>query len=564
MDLSGYSRLRHRLMLAMLTFSLVPLLALGLFFYHQFARTYDEKITRSLEAVVESKRRALDLFLEERVSQIRSLAYTHSFEELSEPARLSSIFGVIQANARSFVDIGVINEEGRHVTYVGPYSLDKVNYKDEPWFHEVMLKGFYVSDVFLGFRRFPHFIIAVLRREAGRTFIVRATIDSATINTLLRKADLGEHGDAFLVNAEGVLQSDSRMNGDIMTTVDLQRPARGKGGIVMEERTRNGRPMVIGMAWMERVPWLLVVMEDPREPLSPLKRTQVLVVLFILGGVLVISVGTLLTTRAIVDKIEQADRKQAMVDASLLQSSKMAALGKLAAGVAHEVNNPLMLIRENAGWIKDLLSEEDPKTMQNFKDILEAADKIELHVDRAKGVTHRMLGFGRRMEPIQDQVSVNMLTEQTVKFLETEALHRNIAIAKELEPDVPNIATDSAQVQQVILNILDNAIDAVGQDGTITIRTGANPTRDEVFISITDSGEGIPQEMLHRIFDPFYTTKQAGEGTGLGLAICYSILEKLGGRIKAENTPGQGATFTVTLPLASGPAIHTDSMLNLR
>ena len=119
-------------------------------------------------------------------------------------------------------------------------------------------------------------------------------------------------------------------------------------------------------------------------------------------------------------------------------------------------------------------------------------------------------------------------------------------------------------MQQVLLNILDNAIDAVGRDGTITIRTGAAPDRSEVFVSVSDTGEGIPPELLSRIFDPFYTTKKVGEGTGLGLAICHSILEKLGGRIHAASAPGQGATFTVTLPLAANPALAADGMLNLR
>ncbi len=263
------------------------------------------------------------------------------------------------------------------------------------------------------------------------------------------------------------------------------------------------------------------------------------------------------------DKVIEADRRQAMLDASLMQSSKMAALGKLAAGVAHEVNNPLMLIRENAGWIRDLLSEEDPVRMAHHNEIEEAANKIEQHVDRAKGITHRMLGFGRRMEPMQENVPLNVLTEQTVKFLESEALHRSITIHKDFDAELPAITTDTAQVQQVILNVLDNAIDAVGQGGAITVRTGATESGHEVFVAVTDTGGGISPDVLEHIFDPFYTTKKAGEGTGLGLAICYSIMEKLGGRIVAESTPGNGATFTVLLPTAP-PAFTQDTLLNLR
>lgn len=565
MEQGGYTRLRRRLMLAMLTFSLVPLLALGFFSLEQFTGVYNEKIVSSLEAVTESKRRALDTFIEERVSQIRSLIQTHSFEELSNRDQLAAIFTAIQANARAYVDIGIIGPDGYHLSYVGPYNLDGLNYKDEPWFQETMLKGQYVSDVFLGFRKYPHFVIAVARREGSRTWIVRATIDSAAINALLRRSYSGSNSDAFLVNTAGVLQSDTRNNGEIMSAPGITLPPRGKRGIIVDEtHTVDGRKMIAGMTWLERMPWLLVVMEDPREPLSPLERTRLMLALFLILGTTIICLGTYFTTRAIVGKLKENDRKQAMLDAEFLQSSKMAALGKLAAGVAHEVNNPLMLIRESAGWMKDLLSEEDPAAMRNHKELVTAANKIEMHVDRAKGVTHRMLGLARRLEPLQSDVCLNLLTEQTAKFLETEALHRNISINMELADGMPLITTDATQIQQVLLNILDNAIDAVGREGSITIRTGLAANGKEVFVSVQDTGEGIPPELAARIFDPFYTTKKVGEGTGLGLAICHSILEKLGGNITVESSRGNGATFTVTLPLAANPALAADGQLNLR
>jgi two-component system NtrC family sensor kinase len=209
----------------------------------------------------------------------------------------------------------------------------------------------------------------------------------------------------------------------------------------------------------------------------------------------------------------------------------------------------LTLIREGAGWIKDLLSEEDPTKIQNYDEIETALKKIDQHVERAKGVTHRMLGFGRRMEPKQDDVNINILFDETIKFLETEALHRNIAFVKEYDQYLPLIATDTSQVQQVLLNILDNAIDAVDKNGLITVKTGMDPNGKELFASVIDNGVGIPQEKLDKIFDPFFTTKKVGEGTGLGLSIVFSIVEKLGGHIEAQSVEGKGSTFTIRLPL---------------
>ncbi|HBE95075.1 MAG TPA: two-component sensor histidine kinase [Desulfovibrio sp.] len=553
MDSQGYGRLRRKIMTVTLFFSLVPLFALGFFIHHQFTKTYHEKILRNLERAVDNRRRAVDIFLEERVAQLKSLAYTHSYEQLSSPAQLNAIFNIVQANSKSYVDMGVIDAEGDHVAYVGPFQLGRVNYKDEAWFHETMLKGQYVSDVFMGFRKFPHFIIAVMRREGNRSWILRATIDSDVFNSLVKGVHVGELGDAYLVNAEGVLQTDSRFAGPAMSKLTLTLPTQPRAGApagpLVEERLIRDRTMIVGMAWQERVPWLLVIMEDPKEELMALLRTQSIVAVLVGGGILLIICGTVLITRSIINKLIEADREKATLDASLMQSSKMAALGKLAAGVAHEVNNPLTLIRESAGWIKDLLIDEDPERMIHLEEVETAANKIEMHVDRAKAVTHRMLGFGRRMEPVQENVSLNMLTDQTVKFLESEALHRNIEIIKRLDENLPNTTTDTAQIQQVILNILDNAIDAVGAGGTITVSTGRSSDGRDIYVSVADTGTGISKDKLNKIFDPFFTTKKVGEGTGLGLAICYGILEKLGGRIEVQSEEGKGSTFTVFLPV---------------
>lgn len=552
MQYRGYKALRRRLLLTFLLLALTPLVALGLFCVDRIDAVYAEKIVANLEAVTSSKRRALDTFLVERVAQIKNLAATHNHEELIDAHRLSRIFSVMQSNGRSFVDIGIIGMDGRHQAYVGPYDLSTANYTDTPWFQDVLRQGVHVSDVFKGFRNEPHFIIAVLRHEGGKTFIVRATIDTAAIHSLLRRVYSGAHSDAFLINREGILQTDSQYNGTIMAQSGLKPPQHGKQDISVVSLTdtnpQASENTLAALMSLESMPWTLVVVDDVAETLSPLRRLRLLVLLFVLGGGGLVAMGAVLATRGVMTSLAESDRKQAELDASLLQSSKMNALGKMAAGVAHEINNPLMLIRESAGWIRDLLDEEDPKTMHNHKELEETAVKIEAHVDRAKGVTHRMLGFGRRMDPTRNEVCINTLADQTVAFLESEAASRSIRIHKEYDPTVPTILSDPAQLQQVVLNILDNAIDAVEKDGEVTLRT-QRTSDGQCAISISDSGPGIAPDKLQRIFDPFFTTKKVGEGTGLGLAICYSILEKLGGHISVDSVEGQGSTFTITLPL---------------
>ena len=226
----------------------------------------------------------------------------------------------------------------------------------------------------------------------------------------------------------------------------------------------------------------------------------------------------------------------------------MAALGKLAAGVAHEINNPLMIITQAAGWIKDVMEDENPAQMKGYNDIIKSASMIEQNTDRAKTITHRLLGFARKVDPTTESIPLNPIVEQVIGFLQNEAMFRNISINKAFAGGNLRITTDIGQLQQVLLNVIDNAIDAAPNNGVVTITTGKDDKN--AFITIADNGPGIPDELLANIFDPFFTTKVTGEGTGLGLSICYSIMENLGGSIDAHNVEGGGAEFTVRLPLS--------------
>jgi len=252
----------------------------------------------------------------------------------------------------------------------------------------------------------------------------------------------------------------------------------------------------------------------------------------------------------------RVDREKAVSDEMVIQSNKMASLGKMAAGIAHEINNPLAVIREKAGWIKDLLTAEDIAHNTTFREINDAARSIENHVERAKRVTHRFLGFARRMEPIREQVDINTILNDTIDLLGNESKYRNIDIHRDLQTDLPMTVTDSSQLQQVFLNIINNAIDAIGsvtgtpqEDGKIEIRTTLLAKNNEIVIDISDNGPGIPKENINKIFDPFFTTKEVGKGTGLGLSIVHSIIEKLGGRIAVASKIGKQTTFSIYLPV---------------
>ena len=228
----------------------------------------------------------------------------------------------------------------------------------------------------------------------------------------------------------------------------------------------------------------------------------------------------------------------------LLQSEKLRSLGEMAAGVAHEINNPLGGILLYASLLLEELSPEDQKR----KDV----ERIVSEATRCKEIVKSLLEFARQSSPDKELVNVNSAINEGLLFLENQATFHNIRIVKELDPGLPPVYGNVGQLKQVFMNIMLNAVDAMHGEGTLTIRTSLSQDAREVIISFTDTGVGIPKEILPRIFDPFFTTKEVGKGTGLGLSVSYGIVKEHGGRIEVESEVGKGSTFRVILPAAEG------------
>ncbi|HMK35346.1 MAG TPA: ATP-binding protein [Desulfomonilaceae bacterium] len=553
-----YSNLKRKIVFVTLCFSLIPLLALGLTIYYQFSAAYSNRIKDDVRTLAENERSSIEMFLNERVAQLLVVANTQSQESLQDEAYLQKVFDSMQARFKSYIDIGVIEQNGNHLAYVGPHyeKLKAVNYSQEDWFHAVMSTGVYISDVFLGFRKIPHFIIAVRRIDRNKSWILRATINSDVIDSMVRKAQVGKKGDAFIINNSNILQTPPRFSGTLLGTPKTPDFSSARGTAV-REMTTDGEKTLFATSGISSPKWVLVVSQDPEEEMSPLFRAGYIGILVMLGGVLLIVMGTVITSSSITNELIRIEREKGKSDELVVQSSKMAALGKMAAGIAHEINNPLAIIGEKAGWMKDLLDKEDVSKSENFKEFEDCIKKIERQVERSRTITHRLLRFGRRMEPTQEMVDVNQILAETITFLENEAHHRNIEIRTSYSDKLPRITTDSAQLQQVFLNIINNGIDAVGKDGYIDVKTVYDQvTNDDIMIDITDNGPGIPREILPRIFDPFFTTKSAQDGTGLGLSISYSIIEKLGGKIAVNSTEGKGTSFKISVPAKWIPEIR--------
>ena len=545
---SHYRRLSLYWVVVTAFVSLAPLIIMTLISYYEYKKVLKAEIVYPISRLVSNARRSIGDFLEERRAGLTYVARSESYDDLCDADHLESVFQNMKESFGGFVDLSVIDSDGNQRAYVGRYELEGKNYKDEDWFLEVQFKGVYVSDVFLGHRKFPHFVIAVRKDSVEKTdfYVVRATIDMESLESYISSISLRPTSDAFLIDREGILQTRSRHGGKTLERCPITPPPFSAHTEVLEVDGPQGQPTILGYAYIDKSPFILVILkrsEDVTQNWAYLRGNIFgllgVSVCFILGVVLI-------SSRYLVNRIRDADFRREKALHGIEYTSKMASIGRMAAGVAHEINNPLAIINENAGLLKDLLAVED-KPLDHER-LARIAQTVLKSVERCSTITHRLLGFAKRMEPRTEDISFDSLLKETLSFHGKESDYRNIAIEFDIPQDVPIIRSDRGLLQQVFFNILNNAFAVVPDDGG-RIKVSLKREGDSmVAVTISDNGPGIPQEHIDHIFEPFFSTK-GDYGTGLGLSITVGIVEKLGGRIDVQSTVGEGASFTVRLPI---------------
>jgi two-component system NtrC family sensor kinase len=234
---------------------------------------------------------------------------------------------------------------------------------------------------------------------------------------------------------------------------------------------------------------------------------------------------------------------------AVARAEKLAAVGRLAAGVVHEINNPLATIAACAESLERRIEEGAFSDSPDAEDLREYLGLIRDEAFRCKSITNGLLDFSRLRAGQRMPVNVSDLIKATARLVTHQGRGDNIKIEIETADDLPLVLGDGGQLQQAVIALATNAIDAMPDGGTLTLRAAQSGSR--ILIEVRDSGIGIPPENMTKIFDPFFTTKDIGKGTGLGLAVCYGILSDHGGRLDVRSSLGTGTTFTITLPIAS-------------
>jgi two-component system NtrC family sensor kinase len=481
----------------------------------------------------------MDLFLQERVADLSNMIEDPKLPMPPPPAVMRGLLEKLRRASDVFEDLGFIDSEGKQIAYEGPYGeLGGRDYSGERWFAALQngSKNFIVTDRNDGFRSKPHFTLAVCRIINGRPVMLRTALDSRRL--YLYFSSVAESSDVVLavVNSAGQYQLTASPNGAEAQLSEIIPPSTPRFASAAARLERKDLPYAY--AWLRTCDWFVIATPSAASAANLSRTLQINIIAFSAAIIALIFSVIVVCAKKIVQTIRQADTTRAQLSDNLLHASKLAAVGELAAGIAHEINNPLAIINEEVGLIKDMA---DPKfkVELSLQDCMPHLDSIQEAVLRCRDITGKMLAFVRKGEINVRLLNLHEVIDEIVdSFYGRGMTSFNVDIVRSYCRDDPFVLADRTQLGQVFLNIINNAIDPLEGKGTITITTTLLRKDDRVKIDVEDTGTGMTQEQLERIFLPFYTTKQVGKGTGLGLSITYAIIKSMAGEISVDSTEG--------------------------
>jgi two-component system NtrC family sensor kinase len=543
----NFRRLWKRSVLATATVALVPLFIWSLSGYRLNADTIDAELVLRTSQLTANSWRAVSLFLSERRSVLDFIAHDNTFEALNDPERLTVLLDNLNQRFGGFMDLGLIDSRGIQRTYVGSRRLEGLNYSGRPWFREVLKHGVYVSEVLMGFHEELHLNFAVRRNlPDGSFFILRAALQAAQFNELMAQFEVGKAGDAFVINRQGVLQTPSHYYGAVLSKIQIPVPEYAPRAKVSRYKKDKNGPLVIGYAYVPETAFILMIIKQKGDLIQPWYKTRWAFTAILATSILAILLVTFAVATHLVNKIHEADQQRVNTLQQVEYTNKMVSLGRLASGVAHEINNPLAIINEKAGHIRDIFTLTE--TYQKDPKLIGLADSVIATVKRCAEVTKGLLDFARHLNVSRQTINLREIINEVKGVLTKEAEFRCIAVEVDLADSIPAFESDRGKLEQIFFNLFNHAF-AVMKDGGRLQISARRELADFLAITFADSSRGIAAVELKNIFEPFFYAKSGASGTGLGLAVTYALVQEIGGDIDVQSELGRGTRFNIRLPL---------------
>ncbi len=520
----------------------VPLLVLTFYFQFQYKSLIDESRSLHMKSIAENLSNTLDLFLRERVVNLINIIDDPRIIIPPESSVMNSYLEKLKRDSDTFIDIGFFDSAGVQTAYAGPLSdLENRDYSHEIWYTTLkdQKERFIITDNYLGFRSKPHFTIAIKRIINDCCFVLRATLDPKKLFEFISSQENPDEVCISVVNTEGVFQVVTPAAGLVLGSSSILPPDTTMLGVDKTESNINDE--YYAFSWLNNARWAVIVQIVSGEDPSSFFNSQINNLAF--SAILIILIIGIIIIRA--KKLVQSEEEKDITDAQLEQAAKLASIGELSAGIAHEINNPLAIIASEVGLMKDLM---DPELASNttFENFIPHIQNIREATYRCRDITGKLLSFVRKGDVELKRHNIHSLLDGIVDdLLGHEMFVSNIEIIKKYCNDMPELLIDGNQLKQVFLNIINNGADAIAPPGKIIISTSV--LTNIIKIDISDTGKGIKAENVDKIFLPFFTTKEVGKGTGLGLSVSYGIIKNFGGKIEVNSILGIGTTFTISL-----------------
>ncbi len=437
-----FRSLNRNIILIIIIVSVIPLILVGSTIYYQFRASYHAKVYDHLRELVHSHTRNIDSFLQEKLSDIRFLSDSCGRDKLQDESFLQERLAALQKDfGQDFVDLGVINAAGEQIAYAGPFKLAQADYSDAEWFRRAIQSEYYISDVFLGLRGLPHFIIAVRNSREDGHWILRATIDFVAFTNLVENIRLGQTGFAFILNKKGELQTTpiTRPSSEIIASKTIYAELLAKPSVspsevriaVKSDSDQNENIYIA--AFLKNGDWLLVYQQRMADAFADLGKTFRITTVLIVIGLIGIIIMAFTLSKTIVRRVAKADSEKQLMSKKVVEAGKLASVGELAAGIAHEINNPVAIMVEEAGWMGDLMEEIVFDESENQAEFERAIKQIQTQGKRCKEITHKLLSFARRTDTTIQDVNIKELLEELVALSSQRAKYSMVEIRTDFQ-----------------------------------------------------------------------------------------------------------------------------------
>jgi len=562
-----YGILKRNFMVLFLVLSLIPLFTVSLISYFSFKNSLHNTISTHLFEIAKNKGIALQKWLFERHTDAEVFAQSPTVvESVAAIINLKNDFitkekhffiakkylQLVKNKYDSYDEIFILDRNGQMLITTEKMENIKVN---RDYFREALKGRTFNTNIFLSpLTHRPTMVVAApirnSKEETIGVLVERIKLDA--INKLMRDIEIGKTGESYLVNKEGYFLTESKFESGYtlkkqISTKGTLECKKGKSG-VGEYIDYRSKKVLGAYFWIPEMEWSLMVEQDSSEALQKIQHLKNIIFAIGLITILAIVAFTFLVSGKIVKILKGYDQEFKKQQKQIMRAEKLATIGQLAAGVAHEINNPLGGISNCIKLISTKINKPNPKP-KDFKDSIKYLRTSEQELNRCIRIVRNFLAFSRRPNLNPVLTNINSIISELMALIEPQAAGQNILITKELDSDLPQVKVDAQQLHQALMNIILNSLEAMPKGGTLKVRSGYDQREEAIKIEITDTGYGIPEENLPYLFDPFFSSKPEGKGTGLGLSIVYEVIDEHNGSIEVKSEVNKGTAFIIKLPI---------------